>query len=92
MPRSLVGAVAMPKKRRAPNPRRERQKFFQECGQRIAERREALGLTQTTFAERSGLARPYVAKVEAGEVAFNLHIATRLAVALEWTMNDLCGE
>ena len=40
-----------------------------EIGQRIADRRSALGLSQEEFAEQIGLSRAAVGKIERGEVA-----------------------
>lgn len=45
------------------------EKEMWEIGQRIADKRNALGLSQEEFAEQIGLSRAAVGKIERGEVA-----------------------
>ena len=45
------------------------EKEMWEIGQRIADKRSALGLSQEEFAEQIGLSRAAVGKIERGEVA-----------------------
>ncbi|MGP4093624.1 helix-turn-helix domain-containing protein [Nonomuraea sp. KM90] len=65
---------------------------IERLGRRIAQRRDALGLTREDLAERSGLEAGYVAYIE-GEPGPSVREAlTRLAEALDTTMEDLLGE
>jgi transcriptional regulator with XRE-family HTH domain len=55
------------------------QERARELGERIRERRKALGISQEQLGERAGLHRTYVGQVERGDV--NVTVRTLLAVA-----------
>jgi transcriptional regulator with XRE-family HTH domain len=63
-----------------------RQRLF---GDRVRDRRLALGLSQETLSHRSGIARAYVGSLEAGERNPSLDTVARLAKALEVDAGDL---
>lgn len=59
-------------------------------GERIKELREAAGLTHAEVAERAGISRSYVTRLEAGKVGLpSRGVLPRLAEALDTTREDL---
>ncbi len=67
-------------------------------GDRVRERRLAIGLSQESLAARSGIARAYVGSLEGGQRNPSLDMIARLAIALEvdagelvWGVQDVAG-
>lgn len=58
-------------------------------GQRIRERRKALGWTQEEFAERAGIDRSYVGGVERGDRNLTFTVLCRLCEPLRCDVADL---
>lgn len=58
-------------------------------GDRLRHLRAERGLTQEQLADRAGLAREYLSKVESGHRNPSLDIIARLAQALEVSLEDL---
>jgi transcriptional regulator with XRE-family HTH domain len=58
--------------------------FLVALGQRVAERREALGISQRELARRSGLHWSYIATIETGKRNIGVVNLARLAGALEY--------
>ena len=61
-------------------------------GQKVRERRQAIGLSQDAFAEKCGLHRTYVGAVERGERNITLINAERIANALEVQLATLLSD
>lgn len=61
-------------------------------GQKVRERRQAIGLSQDAFAEKCGLHRTYVGAVERGERNITLINAERIANALEVQLAALLSD
>jgi DNA-binding XRE family transcriptional regulator len=61
-------------------------------GRSVADRRKAMGLTQTELALASRLTRAQISAVETGRHAPNVHAALAIAEALGTTVEDLFGE
>lgn len=51
-------------------------------GQRIAELRKAAGLSQADLADKCGMQRPHIARVESGRYGITLDVLARIAQAL----------
>lgn len=64
----------------------------QHAGRAIAERRQALGLTQQELAVAAGLTRSSVANVEAGRQEIPLAVAVAMASRLGSSVGELLGE
>jgi transcriptional regulator with XRE-family HTH domain len=60
-------------------------------GRRIHELRTRRGWTQDTLAQRAGVSKAMLSKIERGENNPTLVIATRIAAALDLTMSQLIG-
>jgi transcriptional regulator with XRE-family HTH domain len=58
-------------------------------GQRIRERRKALGWTQEDFADRAGIDRSYVGGVERGDRNLTFTVLCRLCEALRCDVAEL---
>jgi len=58
-------------------------------GQSIVRNRTKLGLTQEGLAERAGIDRRFIQKVEAGELGTSLAVLKRLRKALKIEWNEL---
>lgn len=58
-------------------------------GERVKARRNALGISQETLADRSGLHWTFVGQVERGKRNLNLHNLLKLAAGLEIDAGDL---
>lgn len=52
-------------------------------GKRIAELRKLHGMTQQQLAEKSGISREHITRIEAGKYSVGLDILTSIAVALD---------
>ncbi|HEY2774109.1 MAG TPA: helix-turn-helix transcriptional regulator [Candidatus Binatia bacterium] len=61
-------------------------------GQIVRDRRQSLGLSQETFAERCGLHRTYVGSVERGERNVTLTNMDRIAKALGATLTEILSD
>ncbi len=62
---------------------------IREFGRRVRERREAAGLTQAAFAEKAGMDRLYLGRLERGAQNPTLLLVARIAVELEVSMAAL---
>ncbi|MFJ7910477.1 helix-turn-helix domain-containing protein [Kitasatospora sp. NPDC096204] len=62
-----------------------------DLGRRVTHRRTQLGLTRESVAERGGLDAGFVAYLETHSVPVGVTTLTRLADALDTTVNDLLG-
>ena len=62
-----------------------------ERGQRIKAARTGAGLTQKQLADRVGVNRVTIARVELGERKPSLDLATRIAAALDVSLDALYG-
>jgi DNA-binding XRE family transcriptional regulator len=60
-------------------------------GANVKRRREDLRLTQEYVATILGLSRPAVANIEAGKQNTLLHHAVLIAMALDCSLDSLCG-
>lgn len=60
-------------------------------GDRIRNRREELGLTQTELAEKTKLQQGYISRVERGKFEPTAPTIISLAVALEISADELLG-
>ncbi len=58
---------------------------------RLKALREARRLSQTALADKAGLSREYVARLEAGRQDPRVSVMVRLARALGTTLDDLVG-
>lgn len=56
-------------------------------GQRIAELRKEQGLSQTELADKCGMQRPHIARVESGRYGITLDVLARIASALGKTID-----
>lgn len=59
----------------------------QRIGQRIRDIRGALSLTQQELAERTGIQRCHIARIEAGRYSVGLDTLEKIAVALGQTVD-----
>lgn len=60
-------------------------------GLRVRKLRDAAGMTLDDIAQRSGVSRAMLSKVERGEKSPTIGIATRIAQALDTSLSDLVG-
>jgi transcriptional regulator with XRE-family HTH domain len=58
-------------------------------GNKVRERRTALGLSQEELAERAGVHRTYIGMIERAEKNITLENIEKIAVALEIPLNKL---
>lgn len=65
--------------------------FYKELGQRIAERRKAVGLTQVQLAEKLGIAQQTMAHYEGGTLRVAIATLLPLCNALSIGMEELVG-
>ena len=56
-------------------------------GKRIAELRKEQGMTQAELADKSGMLRPHIARVESGRYGITLDVLARIAAALGKTID-----
>jgi transcriptional regulator with XRE-family HTH domain len=62
-----------------------------DLGRRVAQRRRDLGLSREELAERAGMAAPYVAYLEDQATRVPLFSVTRLALAMNTSVDELVG-
>jgi transcriptional regulator with XRE-family HTH domain len=60
-----------------------------ELGRRVRKRRKELGLTQEKLAEKAGMHRTYISKIENGRQNIASRNLMRLAAALDLDASDL---
>ena len=65
------------------------EQLLKQVGQRIAELRRGLGLTQKALAERLGISAPYMSQMEHGSENLTLRTMVKLAAALGVRTADL---
>jgi transcriptional regulator with XRE-family HTH domain len=70
----------------------EERAFFQTMGERIAEARKALGMTQVQLADELGVAQQVVASYEVGRHRVPASFLPRLAHTLAIPVEELIGE
>jgi transcriptional regulator with XRE-family HTH domain len=70
----------------------EERAFFQAMGERIAEARKALGMTQAQLADELGVAQQVVASYEVGRHRVPASFLPRLARTLAIPVEELIGE
>ncbi|MHB9861039.1 helix-turn-helix domain-containing protein [Streptomyces sp. YIM S03343] len=58
-----------------------------DLGQVVYDRRVELGLSQAELADRAGMTQPQVSRMEGGDTVSTLPLLSRLAKALEGTLN-----
>lgn len=66
--------------------------FYAALGQRVAERRKSLGLTQQQLAETLGIAQQTLAHYEVGRLRVAVALLPRLSQELGLSLEDLVGE
>ena len=66
--------------------------FYVQLGQRIAERRKALGITQVQLAEVLGIAQQTMAHYEGGVARIAVESLRTLAQTLDVSMEELVGD
>jgi len=62
-----------------------------ERGQRVAAARKRVGVTQHELAERSGISRSTIARIELGQLHPTVGVALALAGVLDTTVETLFG-
>ena len=65
--------------------------FYEQLGQRIAERRKARGITQVELAKTLGIAQQTMAHYEGGTVRIAIATLTLVTRALDVAIEDLIG-
>ena len=65
------------------------ERVYQQVGDRVADRRHELGITQEEFAERLGCSRASVANIETGRERLLLHRLVNIAAALRMPPSKL---
>jgi len=65
--------------------------FAASVGERIREARQQKGWTQVELAEAAELSSNYVARLERGELGASLFVASRIAEALDLSLDKLVG-
>lgn len=66
-------------------------RYYQALGQRIAERRKALGITQVQLAEKLGVAQQTMAHYEGGTLRVAVALLPTLAHTLDLSLEELVG-
>lgn len=66
-----------------------RKKVSCEIGSAIRKRRERLGLSQESFAEKADIHRTYVSDIELGKVDISISILLKLCKALKTTPSKI---
>jgi transcriptional regulator with XRE-family HTH domain len=66
--------------------------YRKQFGRRVRELREASGLYQWEIAEKMGVNRLYVLKIEKGKCLPGLDVCTKLAHALDMELSDFVWE
>ena len=64
-----------------------KQQVRERIGNRIAALRKKAGLTQEQLADRAGLQRTHVGRIEAGRYAVTLEVVQAIAQALDMTVD-----
>lgn len=64
--------------------------FLSMIAKAMVRQRQALGLTQSTVAELSGLHRTYVSDIERGRRNVTLESLVRMSLALNISLSQLC--
>lgn len=65
--------------------------FYQQLGRRVAERRKALGLTQTDLAQELGVAQQTMAHYEGGSARIAVSMLPTVSRMLRVSVEDLLG-
>lgn len=65
----------------------QKQKTRERIGQRIAALRSVAGLTQAQLADRAGMQRSHISRIEAGSLAVTLESIEAIAQALGMTVD-----
>ena len=65
--------------------------YYRQLGQRIAERRKALGMTQTQLAEHLGIAQQTMAHYEGGTLRIAVALLAPLSNVLGMSLEELVG-
>lgn len=68
------------------------QTFYQQLGRQIAQRRKALGLTQTDLAEELGIAQQTMAHYEGGTARIAVAMLPTVSRVLGLSVEELIGE
>jgi transcriptional regulator with XRE-family HTH domain len=66
--------------------------YYRQLGQRIAERRKALGITQVELAATLGVAQQTMAHYEGGTLRIAVALLSPLSATLGLTLEELVGE
>ena len=69
--------------------RRPERELIQGVGQRLADRRRALGLTQAALAEKAGIAEETMSRFESGKIAISLERLVTFAELLDTSLEEL---
>jgi DNA-binding XRE family transcriptional regulator len=72
-------------------PRRKAKPRTPERGRRLAVARRRAGLSQGKLAERVGVAKTTIARVELGQASPSVELALRIARELDATVEDVFG-
>lgn len=65
--------------------------YYRQLGQRIAERRKTLGMTQTQLAEHLGIAQQTMAHYEGGTLRIAVALLSPLSTMLGMSLEELVG-
>jgi transcriptional regulator with XRE-family HTH domain len=65
----------------------QKQQTRERIGQRIAALRKLAGLSQVQLAERAGIQRPHLTRIEAGKYSVQLDVLQAIAEALGMTVD-----
>jgi len=90
-PRTAGTAGGMDRKDRPPMSSKKGIRRAPERGQRVAQARRRAGLSQPALAERVGVGRATIARVEAGTQSVSVTIALAIARELRSTVEALFG-
>lgn len=61
-------------------------------GSRLRATRERLGFTQAALAQKVGVDRSHISKIESGETSGSIQLITRIAAALGIRVSDLLDD
>jgi transcriptional regulator with XRE-family HTH domain len=67
------------------------QAYYRQLGQRIAERRKALGMTQVQLAEQLGIAQQTMAHYEGGTLRIAVALLSPISATLGMSLEELVG-
>ncbi len=65
--------------------------YYRQLGQRIAERRKALGMTQVQLAEQLGIAQQTMAHYEGGTLRIAVALLSPISATLGMSLEELVG-